>query len=86
MVTALCPVPLAPGASVAIPVVSVPMGESAVPRLELVLVLLGGMELVASFPARWVISPPAWGRGVHSTPQLTGLLSPPFILQERAVR
>lgn len=52
VVTALCPVLLAPGASVAIPVVSVPMRESAVPRLELVLVLLGGMELIASFPAR----------------------------------
>lgn len=30
-------------------------------------------------------SPPAWGRGVHSTPQLTGLLSSPFTVQERAV-
>lgn len=52
MVTALCPVLLAPGASVAIPVVSVPTRESAVPKLELVLVLLGGTELTASFPAR----------------------------------
>lgn len=52
VVTALCPVLLAPGASVAIPVVSVPTRESAVPKLEPVLVLLGGTELTASFPAR----------------------------------
>lgn len=52
VVTALCPVLLAPGASVVIPVVSVPTRESAVPKQELVLVLLGGTELTASFLAR----------------------------------
>ena len=68
MVTALCPVLLAPGASVAIPVVSVPMRERAVPRLELVLVLLGGMELIASFPARWVITAHLPGGGECTAP------------------
>lgn len=52
MVTALCPVPLALGASVAMPVASVPMRESAAPRLEPVLAPLGGMELTASFLVR----------------------------------
>lgn len=52
VVTALCPVPLAPGASVAMPVASVPMRESAAPKLGPVLAPLGGMELTASFPAR----------------------------------
>lgn len=51
VVTALYPVPLAPGASVVMPVASVPMRESAAPKLEPVLALLGGMELTASFPA-----------------------------------
>lgn len=52
VVTALCPVLLVPGASVAMPVASVPMRESAAPKLEPVLVPLGGMELIVSFPAR----------------------------------
>lgn len=52
VVTALCPVPLAPGASVAMPVASVPTTESAAPKPEPVLAPLGGMALTASFPAR----------------------------------
>lgn len=52
VVTALCPVPLAPGASVAMPVASVPTTESAAPKPEPVLAPLGGMALTASFPAQ----------------------------------
>jgi hypothetical protein len=52
VVTALFPVPLAPGASIAMPVASVPTTESAAPKLEPVLAPLGGMVLTASFPAR----------------------------------
>lgn len=50
--TAQCLVLLAPGASVAMPVASVPMRESAAPKLEPVPVPLGGMELTASFPVQ----------------------------------
>lgn len=52
VVTALCPVPLAPGASVAMPVASVPTRESAAPKLEPVLAPLGGVGFTANFRAR----------------------------------
>ncbi|KAL0590648.1 Platelet endothelial aggregation receptor 1 [Plecturocebus cupreus] len=52
VVTALCPAHPEPGASVAMPAASVPMRESAAPKLEPVPAPLGGMGPAASCPAR----------------------------------
>lgn len=52
VVIALCPAHLEPGASVAMPVASVPMKESAAPKLEPVPAPLGGMGPIASYLAR----------------------------------
>lgn len=52
VVTAQYPAHLEPGASTAMLAVSVPMGQPAAPKLELVLVPLGGTGPTASSPAR----------------------------------
>lgn len=86
-VTAQYPARLEPGASTAMLAASVPMGQPAAPKLEPVLVPLGGTGPTASSPARYVHNslPALWrgGYGPHPPTPLTGLFFHPLPLPRR---